>query len=483
LMAFGSSVLLVRAMRPELFAEYSTALAILSLATLVSDAGGNSGLTRYLAEAGKSRARGTFYRRLQRRRFLVAGLCGAVLALLGPWYARMTHLKGLASDSFIFLTIGLIVAVSLARLLAHYGLVALFEVRKALGLQQAFLVGRSVVLAGIALLGGTLRELVAGLLAIALVEALLAHRLLWRLIGREQEPISSQFVDSAQKFGLLTIFDKACAALGTGSVLLLLLAPSHPAGQMALLALAADLVGKVSSITLMPMSNLILPYLSHVGDDVETQGRAMVRIINCSSLVFCGSIGVSLVVLPTFIPFVYGERYGGAVICALLLLVPTAYENWIRSWGSPTLLRNGEYKALSSLNLLQVVATLGTLWAVHLQSLPKVLIAVGVARAAVATLSFVPLARFLPGERCLTPVRGLAVSLVASAIAWAWAQWLPIPRLPRIILESLAFVVAFYLGLRWFVLRDGDTLMLAHRLAGARFSSWLLPPLNPAERS
>ena len=467
---------------PELFAEYSAVLAMVWLATLVFEAGANSGLTRYLAEAAKSGARGTFYRRMQRRRWLVALVCGAALVALGPWYARATHFTRLAAEPRIFIAVGLIVAVILTRLLAHYGLLALFETRKALVLQQAFLVGRSALLATIAVLGGTLWHLIAGLLAVSVAEAVLADWLLWRQIGAERGPISPAFLNAAQKFGLLTILDKACAALGSGAVLLLVLAPYHPAGQIAFLALAADLVGKLVSVTVMPMSNLVGPYLSHLGDDAEAQGRAAARVIKLSSLLYCASVGAGVLVLPAFIPLVYGQTYAGAVVCTLLLLVPTAYENWVRGACSPALLRNGCYRQLSSLNALQAVTTLGTLWLVHRESLPHVLIAVGTARAAVATLSFVPLRQFVPRGACGTPLRGLASTLLACGAAWLCARWLAMPPLAAIAVQAAIFGAAFYLGMRWLVFRDADTLALAHRLAGARFAGWLLPPLPAPNR-
>ena len=68
LLSFGASVVLVRAIPRELFAQYAAVLAIVGVATLVFEAGANSGLTRYLREASECGAAGTFYLRMQRRR-------------------------------------------------------------------------------------------------------------------------------------------------------------------------------------------------------------------------------------------------------------------------------------------------------------------------------------------------------------------------------------------------------------------------------
>ena len=155
----------------------------------------------------------------------------------------------------------------MTRVLAHYGLLALFETRNALLWEQAFLICRSILLAVIALLGGTLWHLVLGLLAISLADAVSADVRLWRLIRHERGILPPGFINKMFGFGLLTIFDKVCAALGNGTVLLLVLAPQQSATTIALLALAIDLVTKLVGVTVMPMGNLVAPYLSHTSDD------------------------------------------------------------------------------------------------------------------------------------------------------------------------------------------------------------------------
>src|SRR5207302_3520507 len=115
---------------------------------------------------------------------------------------------------------------------------------------------------------------------------------LWRLIRAEREPLARGFINKAQSFGLLTIFDKACAALGASSTLLLAFAPFHAAAQLAFLALAGDLCGKLVSLTVMPMGNLVGPYLSQMSDDPAAQGRAVARVVKLSSLLYCASLGL-----------------------------------------------------------------------------------------------------------------------------------------------------------------------------------------------
>ena len=481
LLSFGASVVLVRTMPPGLYAEYGAVLAMIGVATLVFEAGANSGLTRYLAEAAQQHARGTFYRRMQSRRWLAAALCAIALIAFGPRYVRHTEFERLTAQPWLFATIAAIVTATLVRLLAHYGLLALFETRTALLLQQGFQIARSAALAGLALAGGSLMQIVAGLAALAALEALLVHRRLWRLIGTERAPVADAFVNRAQGFGLATIFDKACAMLGGGTVLLLVLAPNHPATTIALLTLAIDLTGKITSLTVMPMGNLVAPYLSHTSDDPAAQALAIGRVVKFSSLLYCFCVGAALLVLPWFVPAVYGGGYAAAAWLSALLLLPTAFEGWIRGSCSPALLRNGRFRDLVKVNVLQAAVTLATLALVWRQPVETVLIAVGSARCAVASLNLVLLRRhqLVPARTYLVPLQGAAVGLAACAVAFLWVSVVPLHGVAGACAQVLIFGAVFYLGLRTLIFRDEDTLRLAHRLIGSRLK--LFTRLLPAQ--
>jgi O-antigen/teichoic acid export membrane protein len=468
LLSFGASVVLVRAMPSTLYAEYGAVLAMIGLATLVFEAGANSGLTRYLSEAASQQARGTFYRRMQYRRWLAAIGCAVALVAFGPMYARHTQFVSLAEKPWLFALIAAIVGATLTRLLAHYGLLALFETRVALLLQQTFQVLRSVVLAGIALAGGGLFALVVALVALAVIEALIVHFRLVHFIGAERAPLPTGFVNRAQRFGLLTIFDKACAMLGSGTVLLLVLAPNHPATAIAFLTLAVDLVGKLVSLAAMPMGNLVAPYLSQTSDEAGAQGVAVARVVKLSSLLYSFSVGAGLLALPWFVGAVYGDRYGGAVLLALVLLVPTAFENWIRGSCSPALLRNGRYRELVRVNVLQAIVTIGTLALVHRQRVEVVIVAVGAARSLVAALKLLLLRSIVPAHTYRVPFLGALVSVVGCVAGYLWSSALPLSPLLRAVAGEAIFAAIFYAGLRWLIFRDEDTLHLARRIAGSR---------------
>jgi len=480
-LSFIASVVLVRTIPPELFAQYAAVLALIGVATLVFEAGANSGLTRYLRQASESRAAGTFYLRLLRRRWLAAAACAVALLFLGPIYARSTQLGALAAEQWVFVLAAIIVAATLSKLLSHYGLLALFESKTALLLQQGFLVLRSVVLAATAVLGGGLLELLCASVGIIAVEALIVHCRFWRFIRKDRAPVSNKFVNDAQKYGLLTIFDKTAAMLGSGSVILLVLAPQHPATVIAFLALAVDLVGKVVSLTVMPMGNLVAPYLGHTSDDPALQERAIARVLKLSSLLYAFTIGAALLLFPWFIGLVYGGKYQGSIALTLLLLVPTALENWIRGCASPALLRNGHARSLMKLNAVQAVVTIAALALVQRWSLELVLVVVLGLRVAVASFSLLLLRPLVPRGTYWVPLQGALIGALSFGLSSAWGSFLPLPPTGRAVVEALSYAVLFYAGLRWLVLRDHDTLHLAHRITGgrARLFAWLLPPPSP----
>lgn len=481
LLSFCANVVLVRAMPAMLYAEYGAVIAMMGLAMLVFEAGANSGLTRYLAEAEKLRARGTFYWKMQWRRWLAGGLCAAALIAFGPMYVRSTQLANLAGAPWMFLIIGAIVAVTLSRLLAHYGLIALFETKPALLIQQTVQIARSGTLAVIALCGGTLLHLVLALLGLTVMEALIVHRRLWRAIGGEQGELPAGFVNRSQTFGFITVFDKLCAMLGSGTVILLVLAPRQPAMVIALLTLAIDLVGKLIGLTVMPMGNLVAPYLSQTSDDLQAQGAATSRVVKLSSLLYCGSIGAGALALPAFVPAVYGGAYAAAAKLALVLLLPTAFENWVRGTCSPALLRLGRYRALVKVNVLQAVATLTTLWLVRNEPAHVLILSVGAVRCAVASINLVQLAPVLPRGTYLVPLQGAVTSLAAAVAGFGVSELLPAPPLLKGGVALAVFGIVFSVGARWLVARDSDTLRIAHRIVAGRlgFLARLLPP-SPA---
>jgi hypothetical protein len=135
-------------------------------------------------------------------------------------------------------------------------------------------------------------------------------------------------------------------------------------------------------------------------------------------------------------------------------------------------------------NALQAVVTLITLALVVHQPLPIAVLAVGLARAVPASLNLLLLLRIVPARTYLLPLQSFLFATVAAMVARELAGLLLLPELARAAAAASIFTLLFYAGLRWHILRDADTLQLAHRIAGSRLKllRQLLPPL-PATSS
>jgi hypothetical protein len=130
------------------------------------------------------------------------------------------------------------------------------------------------------------------------------------------------------------------------------------------------------------------------------------------------------------------------------------------------------------LNVVQAIATVVTFAVVQRQSVEVVVAAVGGVRAAVASLNLLLLRPLVPARSYRVPLHGASVALLACVVAQSWGALLPLPDTARALVQGFAFAVLFYVGLRFVVLRDRDTLHLAHRITENRapFFARLLPP-------
>ena len=355
---------------------YAAVLAIINTETLLFEAGGNSGLTRYFHEASQHQARGTFYLQMQRRRAVGALFCAAALLLAGPRYARATHFATLAAEPWLFGSIAAIVTATLLRLLAHYGLLAMFEVRAALLFQQAFQLARAVVLAAVALQGGRLGELVYALLVVITLEAVLVHTALWRQIRAERAELPPDSSNGARRSASSRSSTKG-ARCSAGA----------PSCCWCLHRITRRRPSRSSpwrwtwSPDPEPDGHAIgqpccAEYLSQTPEEPWAQALAASRVTKFSSLLYCFSIGAAALLLPWFVPTVYGSRYAGAAWLALLVLLPAAFENWVRGCCSPVLLRNARYRDLMRVNILQTGVTLTVLAAAHRLPMSIALVAI-----------------------------------------------------------------------------------------------------------
>lgn len=357
--SFGANLLLVRSIRPELFAEYAAVLGIVVITTMIAEAGGYSGFTQYLPEARKAAACGTFYRALQRRRLVISSFLPPLFMVFGPIYGAKTKFTDLVDDRILFGLIGVVVCASLFRALSHFSLLALFKNKQALLIQHVFTVLKSISAVIVCLAGGGLFHLVLSLALFALLESFTLDWHVKTEIGSEKNPLEPGFVRRSNQFGLYTFSDKAAACFGNGVMLSLALPLlGIPAAIFAHFVIGWDNANKLLSVAVTPVGGIVAPYLSNVAASKPAQSLAVGRVIKLASFIYLLAVGTGFFLFPFIIPGLFGRNYvdSGAYACFFLLWI--GFETWIRFWCSPSMLRNNLFKQLFYTNLFQSLVTL-----------------------------------------------------------------------------------------------------------------------------
>ena len=130
-------------------------------------------------------------------------------------------------------------------------------------------------------------------------------------------------------------------------------------------------------------------------------------------------------------------------------------------------------------NILQAVVTITTLALVANQPFEIALIAVGCARALTSALNLVLIRQIVHARTYLVPLQAILLAIAASAAAYTLGHMIPAAEIARAVATGSIFALLFYIGVRWLIFRDTDTLRLAHRVVGTRLKplSRLLPAL------
>jgi O-antigen/teichoic acid export membrane protein len=423
--SFLASAWMVRSMDPGSYAQLGVVSAMVGVVGFVAEAGGNAGFSRFYREAESRGFASGFYSGMLRRR-LRAGLFAALLvALLGPWYARWTGFVELRDSPWLFAGVGALCGTTLGKWLPHYGLMAMLEPGTALGLQHGFMVLRSVCSGFAGAAGAGVGGILGIWLGVALVEAWCFHRKFTARLPRDSAALSSGFVGEVVQYGLHSTLDKACAMLGGGSVLVLFFAARYgtgnPAADLAYVALGYEVTGKILGLTVMPMANLVTPYLSRVAADPVESARAAGGVCSLSAFLYALSIGGAFVLTPLLLPLFYGQRMEPASAMVQLILVPMALEAWARGVVSPVLLRNGEPGALFRLNAGQLLATVGSVWATWNTGLEEAVLWIGSVRGGVALCGLIWLRKHLVSGT-LRRVAWIAAGTGLAAVAAEWIR-------------------------------------------------------------
>ena len=329
-LAVITSILIARWLGPETYADYATLMALVAWLLILAEGGCNAGLGRFLDEAGVLNARGSLYRALQYRRWAIALVLAISLIWIGPIWAQSAGLSEERWQPVSFIMVGLLAAVMLHGQLASNAMLTAFRHGRVLLTNQSMTIARALVLATLA---GVLREpvaLVAALLVLAAVEAWILHHAAVAQIGCKRDPLPPGMANTAQKHGLVALFDKLTTALSAGPFLLLVLAGVHGRGDLAMLAIATDLLQKALSIIGLPLSNIVMPMLNESRSDPERFRRQIARLGGLMTVLFALATGGIMTTLPLGLPLLLGASFKPAVLIAMIWLLPVFFESGVR---------------------------------------------------------------------------------------------------------------------------------------------------------
>lgn len=420
--ALGAAVIVARVLQPEAYADYATLMALLAWLMILSEVGCNIGLARYLRDAAALHARLSLYWTLQRRRWLCVIGVAAAVCLVGPLWARSAGLDPDRWRSVSFLLVGLLAGVMLHGQLASSALATGFQHKRLLWLAQLMTVLRAACLVSLATI---LREpiaLVGALLLIALVESLLLHRAATKNFIGEKETLPAGFATAAQSHGLVSLFDKLSTSLAGGPFLLLILAGAYSRTDLALFAIATDLMQKALSVAGLPVTGLVLPLLHESrGDEV----RFRLQLERLGGLVVCWfSIvtGAVAVLLPKGFPLLLGDQYSTAVSVALVWLLPLFVESAIRMvWGT-ALLTIHQYRWLTVYNCTFSLAALTVVFFARNQELLVLLVCLGGVKLVMSCLVIVQAYRKGLAPAASRPF-GIVLASVSCCLISLFAQF------------------------------------------------------------
>ena len=483
-LALITSLLVARWLGPDTYADYATLMALVAWLLLLGEGGCNIGIGRYLAVAGVLDARGSLYLALLYRRWAIALILTISLVWLGPMWAKSVGLTEARWQPFSFVMVGLLAAVILHAQLASSAMLTAFRHKRVLLTNQLMTIARALVLV---LLTGTLREpvtLVIALLSLAIVEAWLLHRAVIAQIGNERDRLPRGMATTAQKHGLVALIDKLTTALSAGPFLLLVLAGVHSRGELAMLAIATDLLQKALSVIGLPLSNIVMPMLNDSRSDPERFRRQVSRLGGLMIVLFAFGTGGIMAVLPLGLPLLLGESYAPAVPIAMIWLLPLFFESGVRMiWGA-SMIALDQYRWLMHFNLVYGAVSLLVIFVARDTDLMGLLALLGALRFFMSLTLLGRAARLalLPPES--RPVRVMVVAGAACVLSLGVQTLLdPAPSILRLLAGIGVYVLAVLASLRWLPLVPGPSHDALCQIAGKHkgLLMRIIPP-TPKER-
>lgn len=482
LLAVIVSILIARWLGPETYADYATLMALVAWLLILAESGCNVGLARFLREAATCYARRSLYMALQYRRWGISLLLSLSLAWFGPIWAKSVGLPDSRWHSASFILVGLLAAVMLHGQLASSALLAAFRHRHVLLTNQLMTMVRALVLA---LLAGALREplvLVLALLCLAAAEAWVLHHAAVAQTRTETKRLPHGMANAAQKHGLVALFDKLTTALSAGPFLLLVLTGAHSRGDMAMLAIATDLLQKALSIVGLPLSNMVMPMLNESRGEAERFRRQIAQLGGLTIALFAFAVGGIMTLLPLGLPLLLGDSYRPAVPIAMVWLLPLFVESGVRMvWGAALVSLN-QYRWLMKFNLVYAIFSLLLIFALRESDLLVLLGSLGVLRLVMSLASLGRTAQLalIPPE--LRLVRAVMVACVACIFALGAQALLDlVSPIFRLIVGISVYILLMLASLRWLDVISGPSFEALYQIAG-KHGGLLTRIIPPKER-
>jgi O-antigen/teichoic acid export membrane protein len=217
------------------------------------------------------------------------------------------------------------------------------------------------------------------------------------------------------------------------SFLILALASFHGRAELAVFAIATDMLQKLLAILLLPITNLVLPMLNDSRNDRERFVRQIERLGGGVVIISALAAGGLAAGIPAGLPLLFGNAYAGAVPIALLWLAPTFIEAVTRMiWGA-ALLTLDQRRWLLWFNVASGALSLLVVFSVAQAELLVVVIVIGLFRVTMSAVVLMRAAKcgLLPaGSRPLRIAMVAATALALSCIGqFALAEAAPLLRL------------------------------------------------------
>ena len=428
--AIATVVVLARWLGPELYGEYAAILAMLSWVLLVSESGCNAGMQRYYLSAKGAGARYSLYRTLQFRRWIVVGLVTLLALAIEPAWTKWARLPAERWSPALIVLICVVGGLMLHAQLATSALLAGFGHRRTIIVSTGMSIVRACLLAIVCVFSRNPVALVGALAAASSLEAAILHTLAVREFGLESTPLPPHLANLAQQHGLVGLVDKLGTQASGPALIILVFSGPHSPAEIAMFALATDLLQRALGVINLPLSNLFVPMMNEARDDDALLLHQIDRFGGIAIILNTLAVGGIMAALPAGIPILFSEVYRPAVLIAFIWIGPLFLEAVARMVLGAALLQSREYKWLLFYNLFSgaaaaitivVISNVGILVAVSIIGVLRVVFVALLILKSVNT-RLVSVGKLAPWRLAAVATVAVSLSLILQSLAAEWSN-------------------------------------------------------------